>query len=116
MAAIPVTINLCRARGDTFRDIFNIKDSNGNAVDVTGATFLLTVDPEEEPATSSNNLFQLNGTIEDAINGAVSFKPSAVQADQAPDVFFYDLQMTDSNGDIRTIAKGEYEFLQDITK
>lgn len=114
--AAPKKIDLCRRRGDTFADIFTLKDSAGVAIDISsGYSFLLTVDPSESPVNSDNNLFQLTGVIVDGPNGKVSFAPSAVQSDQPPATYFYDIQQTLS-GVVRTIVVGEYDIVQDITK
>lgn len=111
-----VNVDLERRRGDTFADRFTIKE-NAVALDITGASFLLTVNTEQEPADAVNQVFQLTGTITDAPGGKVEFAPSALEADQDPNVdFFYDIQMTDSGGAITTIAGGKYSFKQDITK
>lgn len=116
MAAIPDEINLCRARGDTFAFEFTVKDAAGAVVDVTGASFLMTVDLNPDPTTSDDNLFQLTATLVDPTNGVISFTPSAANMDQVFDIYFYDIQMTDSGGAIRTIAKGQFEITADITK
>lgn len=116
MAAIPDVIDLCRTRGDSFADQFTVTTTAGAVVDISGASFLLTVDPEPDPTTSAANEFQLTGVITDATNGVFTMTPTSGQTDITPDTYFYDLQMTDSGGNIRTIAKGEYVIAQDITK
>lgn len=109
--------DLKRERGDTFPDRFAIKkESDGLPLDITGYSFLLTVDPEKYPIDNSNNLFQITGVIVDAANGIVEFAPSAVQADQTPNVYYYDAQLTDQSGRIRTFDRGKYKIIQDITK
>jgi hypothetical protein len=109
--------NLTRYRGDTRADIITVtRKSTGVAVDITGGSFKLTVDPEQNPTTSTSNLFALSGVIIDALVGTVAFSPSTLQADQLPGAYFYDIQYTDSAGLIETIAKGKYVFLQDISK
>lgn len=112
----PVDIDLCISRGDTTPWTFTVQDSAGAAVNITGFTYVLTVDPSDEPTDAVNNLFALTGTITDGPNGIVEFELSAVQADQTPSVYFFDLQQTDGSGKLRTIAKGEFEFKQDISK
>ena len=112
----PQETNLCVVRGDTTPWTFTILDSSGAAVNISGYSFLLTVDPSEEPGDDSANLFQLTGTITDAANGVVQFAMTAGQADQVPSEYYFDLQMTDGVGSIRTVAKGVFEFKQDITK
>lgn len=109
-------VDLTRRRGDTFADAFVVtSETTGAVIDITGYSFLLTVDPSRAPTDSLNNIFQLTGTITDAVNGLVEFAPNATQADQ-PESYFYDVQMTDTAGKIRTIAEGRYNFVQDITK
>ena len=58
----PPTIDLCISRGDTAIWTFTVKTGSPLAVvDITGFTYLLTVDPSDEPTGSGNNLFQLTG-------------------------------------------------------
>lgn len=110
-------VDLCFQRGDTEPWTFTIKDkTTDTAIDITGFSFLLTVDPSDEPTDAVNNLFQLTGTITDGPGGIVQFVMSATNADQTPAEYFFDLQQTDAGAAIRTIAKGVYEFKQDITK
>ena len=108
--------DITRKRGDTYADKFIIvSDEGGVVVDITGHTFLLTVDPSEAPTGSGANIFQLTGTITDATAGEVEFAPSVSQADNVGN-YFYDLEMTDGSSKIRTIDEGRYTMRQDITK
>ena len=112
----PVAIDLCITRGDTTPWTFTVKDSAGAVVDITGFTYLLTVDPSDEPTGSGNNLFQLTGTVAVGTDGVVQFQLSVSLSNQTPDEYFYDLQQTDGALKVRTIANGGFEFKQDITK
>ena len=116
--AEPVVVCLCRRRGDSFADEFVLftDAAKTTPLDITGFSFLLTVDPEESPSDATNNLFTVTGTITDAVNGKVEFAPTAVQTDVTPQTYFYDIQMTDGGGKIRTIVVGDYDITQDITK
>lgn len=114
--SVPTSLDITRVRGDTHAMQFTIKDSAGAAVNVTGFSFLLTVDPAPDPSDALNNLFQLTATLVDAVNGVIEFAPTAMEADQTPNTYFYDLQMTDAGSAIRTIAKGKFIFTPDITK
>ena len=108
--------DIIRKRGDTYADEFKIvSDTTGSVIDITDHTFLLTVDPEEKPTDTTNNIFQITGVITEASNGLVSFTPTVAQADNLGN-FFYDLQMTEPDGKIRTIESGVFEIVQDITK
>lgn len=109
-------LNLTRYRGDTNPDkITVLSQTTGEPINISGYSFILTVDPYGDPASAASNLYSLNGSITDAVNGVVEFTPSALQADLVGD-FFYDIQMTDASGRKRTISRGQYTYLQDITK
>jgi hypothetical protein len=106
---------ITRFRGDTYADQFTLKDSAGVAIDISGYSFTFTLNTEKSPADTANEVYQLTGTITDAPGGKFEFAPSAVQADQVG-TFFYDVQMIDGGGGIRTLAKDKYKYTQDITK
>ena len=103
-------------RGDS--PVIPIRVTNkatGAAVDVTGGAFVLTVDPSEEPADASANVFALTGTVVNGPNGDVTFQPTTTQTDVTPSELYYDVQMT-LGGSKRTILKGKFTVSQDIGK
>jgi len=105
-----------RKRGDTYADEFILKNKRTKApINITGYTFVLTVDPDKAPTSSATNLYSLPGTILSGPEGRVEFAPSDVQADRVGS-FFYDVQMVDGAGRKRTVAAGKYVYRQDITK
>ena len=108
---------ITRFRGDTRADIINvISKSTKAAVNVSGGSFKLTVDTEENPTSAANNLFSLTGVILDPATGKVSFTPTAEQADQVPETYYFDIQFIDAAGTIETLGKDKYIFTQDVTK
>lgn len=110
----PVALDICRSRGDTFPFDLTIT-LDATAVDITGNTFVLTVDPSPAPADALGNLFANVPAIQDAPGGVIRVTLSLVEADQTPSTYFYDLQMT-SGIAVRTIAKGEWVVEQDVSK
>jgi hypothetical protein len=106
--------DITRSRGDTYPMEFTVK-SDGVPLDITSCSFMLTVDPSKEPVDDTNNLWAIAGNIESAPGGTVSFSMNSTQADHLGK-YFYDLQMIDAAGYIRTIQKGKFNFVQDITK
>lgn len=108
--------NLCVRRGDSPIIGIIVKDDQLTAVDISGYSFLMTVDPSPAPSSNANNLFQVVGVIADAANGRVTFQPSTVNTDQSPGVYFYDIQMITTASSKRTLLSGEFEIRQDITK
>lgn len=108
--------DITRKRGDTYADEFIIKSSTTKLpINLTGYTFLLTLDPVKAPADATNNVYQLTGTILSAPDGRVEFAPSALQADRVG-TFYFDVQMVDGVGRKRTVDSGKYKYEQDITK
>lgn len=109
-------IDITRKRGDTYADEIIVRSKKTQqAIDITGYTFLMTLDPEKAPTSNANNIYQLSGVIVDAPNGRVEFVPSALQADRVG-AYYYDIQMVDGAGRTRTIVVGRYKYEQDITK
>jgi len=108
--------NITRVRGDTFPFAFRVKDSNGTVVPITGYTFKLSVDTREEPDDDTTLLFEIDGVITDGDNGLVQFTLSSLQADQTPGTYYYDVEQIDLASKTRTILKGEWIVVQDVTK
>lgn len=106
---------VCYTRGDSSPVQFTLKDSNGDVVDITGRTYIMTVDTLEDPGDALTNVFSSVGTLVDAPNGRVDFPVTDVQSDQTPSEYFYDIQQT-TTGAKKTIAKGTFTVEQDITK
>lgn len=108
--------DIIRKRGDTYADEITIKSATtGLPINITGYSFLLTLDPAKEPTSAALNVYQLTGVILDAAAGRVEFAPTTLQADQVG-VFYFDVQMVDGAGRKRTIESGKYTYKQDITK
>jgi len=102
--------DLTRHRGDTFANVFEIKDPAGNAQDITGYSFVMEVDERAEP-TGASQRFSINGVITDAPNGLVSFEPTALQADQPADALYYRIVVTDPSSRVRTYGPAPYKFI-----
>lgn len=106
--------HITRKRGDTYA-ISILVTENEVALNVTGCTFLLTVDPAETPLDASNNICQLAGVVTNGPAGVVSFTPTENDMDHVGK-YYYDIQMTDLSGAKRTIAASSFKLIQDITK
>jgi hypothetical protein len=114
--AAPIALDVSYTRGDSVPIPFTLTDLDGVAIDISGFTFELTVDPNPDPTDAGDNLFSLTGAITDAANGKFQFAPTIVQSDQTPDTYFYDIQMIDGSLAKQTIVKGKFTILPDITK
>jgi hypothetical protein len=107
---------LSRKRGDTVPDVIFVTDENGDPADLTGFTYKMTLNSEKDPANDTTQLSQHNGSNPLPLTGRIEFPWTAEQADQAPGKYWYDIEQTDTSGNIKTIAKQKYIFYQDITK
>lgn len=105
-----------RFRGDTEPIVLQLVDTNGVEItdSIASATFILTVSEEAAPTTIPP-VFTINGTSIDDTAKTVNFLFTTADADNFG-AFYYDVQMTDSLGVIRTILNGLMLFEQDITK
>lgn len=103
-----------RIRGDTYADRFLV-EAEGVQADISGCSFKLTLNAQRNPTDTSEELYQLTGVVTTPTSGVVEFAPSASQADQVG-LFYYDVQMVDSNGIKRTLVKDVYVYEEDITK
>jgi hypothetical protein len=109
--------NITRVRGDTYPDRIRIKDADGNAVDITGWTFTLTINRVQKPVDVSTQVVQTAGTIiAPATDGVVEFAWDDTKANQSPGTYYYDIQIIDGATKRRTPVLANYIFVQDITK
>jgi hypothetical protein len=106
--------DIIRKRGDTYPIEF-IVTGNGVPIDISTASFVLTVDPSRAPTSAATNLFALTGVVTNGPAGAVKFTPTPSQVDRVGN-FFYDVQMVDGTGAIRTVQAAKFNLAQDITK
>lgn len=107
---------ITRFRGDTYADEITVKSAaTGLPITVTGYSFVMTLDSKRDPTSSDTNLYQVIGNIIDPGAGRVEFVPTAAQANRVG-IFYYDIQMIDAAGRIRTIALDAYTYTQDVSK
>lgn len=106
---------ITRYRGDTNPETFSITDENG-AVNITGRTFTLTVDPSKAPGDDTNNILQLSGVIVDGPGGLVAFTPTEIESEAlVPGGYWFDIEMTTGSEKL-TIVVDKFKVLEDITK
>lgn len=106
-------MQLNRTRGDTSPDVITVK-AGGSAVDLTGCSALMTLNTLRNPPDNTTEVYQVAGVIS-LFDSSISFSPTVEQADQVG-LFYYDIQLTEANGAIRTLVKDVCVYTQDITK
>ncbi|HUT76453.1 MAG TPA: hypothetical protein VM285_02140 [Polyangia bacterium] len=108
----PVCINLKLTRRDSFPISFTLTQI-GAPVDVTGSSFLFTVNTAEDG--SGTELFQKTNTNTPDTTGVATFEPTTTDLNQTPSEYFYDVQWTDAAASVRTVVLGTLEIVADIT-
>lgn len=104
-------------RGDSFPIVVTITDSRtSEPIDLDGYELKLSVSSTINPVDDSSLVFDVQGVIDnDTETGKVTFTPTS-QNNGVAGSYYYDIQMIDSNSNIRTIVKAPYLIVQDITK
>ena len=110
----PFNLRIERKRGDTEELILNLK-TNKKPKNITGYNFILTVNKEQSPINSNNQLFQITATIVNAEAGSIMFVFDETNTNFIGQ-YFFDITMIKPDGKIRTISEGYFIFTQDICK
>lgn len=110
---LPIAQDLIRTRGDTKPFRWTVNDNTGAGQDLDGYTFKMTIASEKNPVDETTKIFSMTGSNDGV--GALSFTPLVADVDLLG-TYYYDVQMTDPDTLIYTLAKGKIKFNQDITK
>lgn len=104
-------------RGDGYPIILALTDkTTGAAIDLTGCSLIMTVSTLEFPPDNSTKLFDVVGVLDaNPATGKVSFTPNPSDV-AVTGSYFYDVQLTNNSGHIRTVVKSTFTVSQDITK
>lgn len=108
-------MNIERFRGDTKPFSLLLSDS-GSPLNLTGCSVKLTVNKQSNPTDTSMQVFQLTGALSGTpTDGVVEFSLTDTQADNVGH-FYFDVEVVDAQTKKFTVAKGVFQFQQDITK
>lgn len=106
-------INKSLYRGNTTPWKFIYKE-DGVAADITGYTFTLTVDTEENPEDpSATQVFEIAGVITSAADGEFEFRPSTANMTLDAGTYYYEVNVNDGSYDT-TIVSGELEIIDGL--
>tara|TARA_R110000851_G_scaffold143538_1_gene282458 strand:- start:358 stop:711 length:354 start_codon:yes stop_codon:yes gene_type:complete len=103
-------------KGDTFDGVtFTLKEgADKTPINLTGATILSQFRVKEVTGIIQKSLSIGSGiTVTDATGGV--FKIDSFVLDWNTGTFFYDIQITFSDGSVRTYVKGTLNVNQDVT-
>ena len=113
----PNQIDLAYARGDSKAIPFTRVNKDGNRVNITGRTYILTVDSRADPDDASTKQFDSTGSITDAANGELEFPITALSSGalSAPQTYYFDIAET-IGSNAETVAKGPFRVKMDVGK
>ena len=101
-------------KGDTFLAQSFIYKLNGVGIDLTGAAFKMMLKRCKQNTIAALTLSDGSGiTITDAINGTWEIDEQIINIEHGK--YYYDVQMTSSDGTVSTYLSGEFNVIQDIT-
>ena len=95
-------------RGDTYDGVqFTLLNTEDNSpIDLTGVNVKIQF-------RYNSKIGGVQKEITDAVNGVFSINPFLI--DWAPDTYYFDVQMTFTNGVVRTYIQGTIKVIQDVT-
>lgn len=107
-------LQIVRYRGDTYADSFFVfDDRNGNLLDLTGCELRMTLATKRNP-TSDDIVYVIVGYVDRDSKGLVYFTPTAEQADRVG-FYYWDIQLREAQGTVRTLVAASYVYKSDIT-
>jgi hypothetical protein len=105
-----------RIKNDTFESVeFEYNDNVGNPMDLTGVTVKVQFRNSSKKGHVVKSIDTTSGiTMTDAVNGKFEidkFTPVDFEVGN----YYYDVETTFTNGDIKTYVGGTFKVIQDVT-
>jgi hypothetical protein len=105
--------NITHIRGDTFSRSIQFSGTTG-PIDITGSVIRFSVKKRE---TDSSPIIQEILNISDPTQGIVQcIVPASVMKTLDPGSYIYDMEWTDSNGNVKTVMRGNLTIIYDVTE
>jgi len=103
-------------QGATFSRTLTVKDSNGNARDLSGYTARMQVRRTTSSSTTLVELTTENGRISLNSDGEISLSLSATETAALTDEGVYDLEIEDSSGNVERVVEGSFNLDLEVTR
>lgn len=103
-------------RGDDKTYSFTFKSSDGSAIDITDWTIFFTVKEHETDSDDDAKIAKEVTSHTSPTDGLSSLSITDSDTDLTPKKYYYDFQVKKDDGIIRTLVKGEFRVLTDITR
>ena len=107
--------NFTTIRNDTFEVVTFAMIRDAVVVDLTGATIRMMLREVKTQVSPDLSLTSPAGgiTITDAVNGLFEIDKQIISIDAK--VYFHDLEVEESSGQVTTVIAGEFTVEQDVT-
>jgi len=107
--------NFTTIRNDTFQKVTFDIDRDGSPIDLTGATIRMMLRLNKTQASPDLSLSTAASgiTITDAVNGLFEIDEQIISIDSA--VYFHDMELDESGGEVNTLIEGTFTVTQDVT-
>jgi len=103
-------------RGDDKTFNFTFKNSNGAAINITDWTIFFTVKEHETDADDDAKIKKDVTSHTSPTGGLSTLSITDSDTNLTPKKYYYDFQYKKADGTIKTIVKGEFRVLTDITR
>lgn len=103
-------------QGATFSRTLTVKDSNGDARDLSDYTARMQVRRTTSSSTTLVELTTENGRISLNSDGEISLSLSATETAALTDEGVYDLEIEDSSGNVERVVEGSFNLDLEVTR
>lgn len=105
-------------RGDTRAINVTVTDSAGAAVDLTGGTVFFTLNASSDPTDDTDAVVEKSVTSHtDPTHGLTTITLDHADTDSlAADIYYYDIQFVDAQGNVTSKQADTFEIIADITR
>lgn len=103
-------------QGATFTRTLTVKDSNGDARDLSSHTARMQVRRTKSSATSLIELTTANGRISTNAAGQIVLSISAADTAALTDEGVYDLEIEDTSGSVERVVEGKFNLHLEVTR
>lgn len=114
MARTPANYDITVRKGDTYSQVYQFKDSDGDPIDLTSWSAKAQI--REKQHQGSNLIIDFTATITDAVNGKVKLSLTSTQTAAISNrTGHWDLLLTNASDEDETYLYGEVTFTDTVT-
>ena len=103
-------------QGATFSRTLTVKDSNGDARDLSSYTARMQVRRTKSSSTTLIDLTTANGRISTNSAGQIILSISATDTAALTDEGVYDLEIEDTSGNVERVVEGKFKLHLEVTR